>query len=150
MERMERSSDDGFTLIELMVVVLIIGILIAMALPVMLGARTRAHDRAAQAYIKYALTAEKVYYTDGQVYSSVPADMDAIESSVRYQDGDTPVTEGFVYLHVHPIPNELYISVMSGSGTCFYVREIDGGGVTYADDATCGVADSQTFTTTTW
>ena len=52
-------------MIELMIVVLIIGILIAIALPVMLGARTRAQDRAAQAYIKYAFNAERVYYSDG-------------------------------------------------------------------------------------
>jgi prepilin-type N-terminal cleavage/methylation domain-containing protein len=38
------AEDDGFTLVELMVVVLILGILIGLALPTFLGARSRAQD----------------------------------------------------------------------------------------------------------
>jgi type IV pilus assembly protein PilA len=65
-----RRGDDeqGFTLIELMVVVLIIAILIAIAIPTFLGARQRAQDRAAQSDLRNGLTAEKTYYTDAQVY----------------------------------------------------------------------------------
>jgi type IV pilus assembly protein PilA len=61
--RLQGEREGGFTLIELMVVVLIIAILIAIAIPTFLGARTRAQDRAAQSNLRNALTAEKSFYT---------------------------------------------------------------------------------------
>ena len=38
-------DEHGFTLIELMTVILIIAVLVVIALPTFLGARTQAHDR---------------------------------------------------------------------------------------------------------
>src|SRR5579862_8616496 len=66
----EERSEDGFTLIELMVVVLIIAILIAIAIPTFLGARQKAQDRAAQSNLRNALTAAKTAYVDSQSYAS--------------------------------------------------------------------------------
>lgn len=57
-------DEDGFTLIELMVVVLIIAILIAIAIPTFLGVQNRAKDRAAQSDLRNALTAAKTVATD--------------------------------------------------------------------------------------
>ena len=43
-QRLERDDDQGFTLIELMVVVLIIAILLAIAIPTFLGAKNTANS----------------------------------------------------------------------------------------------------------
>src|SRR5436305_14005025 len=85
-----RRQDDeqGFTLIELMVVVLIIAILIAIAIPTFLGARQRAQDRAAQSDLRNGLTAEKTVYTDKQTYDATTANMQAVESSLNWNGAD--------------------------------------------------------------
>lgn len=80
-------KDEGFTLIELMVVVLIIAILIAIAIPTFLGARERAQDRAAQSNLRNSLTAAKVFYTDTEDFAVVVADLTAIEPSLAFVAG---------------------------------------------------------------
>src|SRR6476660_2580239 len=72
-----------------MVVVLIIAILIAIAIPTFLGARSRAQDRAAQSDLRNGLTAEKTIYTDQQTYSnddSAGGVLDTAEASLNWQD----------------------------------------------------------------
>lgn len=52
-------KERGFTLVELMVVILIIAILLAVAIPVFLQARSRAVNRAAQSRLERAVKAAK-------------------------------------------------------------------------------------------
>jgi type IV pilus assembly protein PilA len=85
-----RRGDEGFTLIELMVVVLIIAILIAIAIPVFLGARTRAQDRATHSDLRNALTAAKVYYADTEDYGFGAADLLDVHANIAFVAGNAP------------------------------------------------------------
>ncbi|MHB1924876.1 MAG: prepilin-type N-terminal cleavage/methylation domain-containing protein, partial [Acidimicrobiales bacterium] len=82
-KRMDK-KDEGFTLIELMVVVLIIAILLAIAIPTFLGARSRAQNRAAESNLRNALTASKTGFTDTQSYYGAGTALQSIEPSLSF------------------------------------------------------------------
>jgi type IV pilus assembly protein PilA len=138
--RLQGQREDGFTLIELMVVVLIIAILIAIAIPTFLGARQRAQDRAAQSNLRNALTAEKTYYTDKQAYTpnaTASVDLKAIEPSLNYDAAanTAPIVGSIGY---QLSGSAIILSTKSASGTCFYIKDDPsnaGTGTQYAKSA---------------
>jgi type IV pilus assembly protein PilA len=65
-----KMNKKGFTLIELLIVVAIIAILAAIAIPQFSSYRIRGYNSAATADLRNARTAEEAFFSDWQVYSS--------------------------------------------------------------------------------
>ncbi len=128
--RRQLAKDEGFTLIELMVVVLIIAILIAIAIPTFLGARERAQDRAAQSDLRNALTAEKVYYVDAEAYTTDATSLEAIEPSLSFVAGTAADADnvGVTVASQDSITNSIVVlNKQSASGTFFCIADVAAG-----------------------
>ena len=77
----------GFTLVEIMIVVAIIALLAAIAIPNLLGARRTANDAAARANIKTLCTEEETFAAgtgNGAYYANTAALIAASAAATRY------------------------------------------------------------------
>jgi len=129
--RDRRENEEGFTLIELMVVVLIIAILIAIAIPTFLGAQNKAKDRAAQSSLRNSLTSAKVIYTDSSSYTPATATaLAAVEPSLTFCTatvaskctGTTSIGPKGVSV-TNTSADVIVFAARSASGQCFYLRD---------------------------
>lgn len=100
-------DESGFTLVELLVALAIIGILVAVAVPSLLGFESRARVRAAEASLRAALPAVEAYHHDYATYDETSMTPAALRA---YDQGLSPG-----------------IAVVSGSGSTYCIRSTQGG-----------------------
>ena len=73
--RMNKKDERGFTLIELMIVIAIIGILAAIAIPQFNAYRARSYNAGSNTDIRNIMTAQEAYFIDHDTYSAAIADL---------------------------------------------------------------------------
>lgn len=130
-QRLDR-EDEGFTLIELMVVVLIIAILLAIAIPTFLGARNTANARAAQSNLRNATTAEQTEWTNTQAFSSDQPTMQGIEAALGWvtdagattiSSADTTANE--VLVNVNANGDIVVLTALGKDNKCWSMAQVN-------------------------
>jgi len=80
-QNLNKKSEKGFTLIELMIVVAIIGILAAIAIPQFAAYREKAFCAAAESDVRNFMTAEEAYFATNFSYFPLAATTGASSSA---------------------------------------------------------------------
>ncbi len=124
MSAVESDHEDGFTVIELMLVVGIIAVLIAIMIPNLLSARTPAQDRQAQNLLRNSLTAARAIETSDGV-TPTQASLALEEPAVGFVASSTsaPANRRAVSVANVASGSNVYVILASRStsGRCFAV-----------------------------
>jgi prepilin-type N-terminal cleavage/methylation domain-containing protein len=142
------SRDSGFTLTELAVAMLVLGIVAALAVPSYLGYRNDAFDKEAQASVSAAMTAAQTFYAEtgdfngthtGNIYAAcnhvyayldvflqkIQPDIDFISPNVSSTGPKVVSVGGFITYNSNGESlgcQAFYATALSRSGTCWVGR----------------------------
>ena len=137
--RVRANSESGFTLVELLVVMLILGLLAAIAIPAFFNQREKAKDSDAKAAAKTMQTAMETYSTDndGSYLLADLMKLEAIEPAIN----DAPKgTAGATDPTVTGLGDKTFIvTVTSETGNTFSI-EREASGATVLECTAAGTA----------
>ncbi|HEX7167515.1 MAG TPA: type II secretion system protein [Acidimicrobiales bacterium] len=135
MRRASQRREDGFTLVEMMVTLIVIAVLVAIAVPTFLKARERSQERAAQTRTHTGLKATKAWAADGKPVPAVGnliVQLETMEPSLDFEEDPGPAArvKGKVYVKVDGSVVTLVSKAQTGQ--CFWTM-VENGATSFAE-----------------
>lgn len=141
-------GEGGYTLIELAVVVIVLGVLITLGVATYLNNTQRSQNTAAQSRARQAVLTQRTFFADRGEWGTA-AQIQPDEPSIRFADLDPgqPKVLGKVYVKVDG--DVATLVARSATGTCYWVRQPASAPATYATTS-CSVTPTDTDFHSTW
>jgi prepilin-type N-terminal cleavage/methylation domain-containing protein len=116
---LRKKDEKGFTLIELMIVIAIIGILAAIAIPQFSAYRMRSFNAAATSDLRNAATAQEAYFVDTGEYTSTTGTLIGATYNLFLSENvvfaiTAVTTSGYTMTSYHPNGNKTF--TLTGPG----------------------------------
>lgn len=132
-----RRDERGFTLVEILVVILIIGILAAIAIPVFLNQKSKANDAGAKVVARTAETAMESYATQNNgsysgasvasLHSIEPALLTASTSQAYLASVSSPTSTDYTVVASSPVSSSSFTIVKSANTVSLTCTGSNGG-----------------------
>ena len=153
-----KEKSDGFSLIEVMVVVLVIAVLLAIAVPTFLAARERAQRRAAQSAVRNAFVAQQIFYAGEQEFSENFVELKAIDPALDWSPtpldstNAAPTEPGLIYYDVtSPQGNLVVVATKGKNNKCYWMRTVASPGLPrFLEQDECAAAPDEADFLPTW
>jgi type IV pilus assembly protein PilA len=124
-----KEGDQGFTLVELLVVIVIIGVLATLAIPAFLNQRQKGWDAAVVSDLRNAAVAEETWLTGNPAYTASVADLKSV--GFKYSGAESYSSSPATMAIIVTGAQSYCLKATSRSGRTFYFDNALGGAAAF-------------------